>query len=81
MSFIHRNIINIYISYELDTWPIDLNSDFMLANCLFGALKLTKNTDPDKYGYSGSGIGFDAVYHFYCQVVSGVKMLLFLVQT
>ena len=26
---------------------------------MFGALTLTKNTDIDKYGYSGYGIGFD----------------------
>ena len=31
----------------------------MLENCLFGAVTLTKNTDIDKYGYSGYGIGFD----------------------
>ena len=31
-----------------------------LENCLFGAVKLTKNSDIDKYKYSGYGIGFDA---------------------
>ena len=31
----------------------------MLINCLFGAVRLTKNADIDKYGYSGYGIGFD----------------------
>ena len=31
----------------------------MLKNCLFGAVTLTKNSDIDKYGYSGYGIGFD----------------------
>ena len=30
-----------------------------LENCLFGAVKLTKNPDIDKYKYSGYGIGFD----------------------
>ena len=35
------------------------NSDPTLKNCLFGAVTLTKNTDFDKYGYSGYGIGFD----------------------
>ena len=30
-----------------------------LENILFGAVKLTKNADIDKYGYSGYGIGFD----------------------
>ena len=31
----------------------------MLENCSFGAVSLTKNTDVDKYKYSGYGIGFD----------------------
>ena len=35
------------------------NCDPTLKNCLFGAFSLTKNTDIDKYGYSGYGIGFD----------------------
>ena len=30
-----------------------------LENCLFGAVRLTKNADIDKYKYSGYGIGFD----------------------
>ena len=30
-----------------------------LENCLFGSVKLTKNADINKYGYSGYGIGFD----------------------
>ena len=28
--------------------------------CLFGAVKLTKNSDIDKYKYSGYGLGFDS---------------------
>ena len=35
------------------------NSDPTLKNCLFGADTLNKNTDIDRYGYSGYGIGFD----------------------
>ena len=27
--------------------------------CEFGGVKLTKNSDPDKYSYSDFGIGFD----------------------
>ena len=30
-----------------------------MKNCLFGTVTLTKNSDIDKYGYSGYGIGFD----------------------
>ena len=30
-----------------------------MTNALFGAVKLTKNADINKYKYSGYGIGFD----------------------
>ena len=42
----------------------DLNTDFRLGISVFGAVKLTKNADLDKYGYSGYGIGFDARSQF-----------------
>ena len=51
-------IINIYIVYDLET-NLNYNPDFTLENCLFGAVKITKTTDVDKYKYSGYGIGFD----------------------
>ena len=31
----------------------------MILHCLFGAVTVTKNSDIDKYGYSGYGTGFD----------------------
>ena len=40
------------------------NSDPTPKNCLFGVVTLTKNTDIDKYGYSGYGIGFDRRWSF-----------------
>ena len=46
--------------YELDRWSQDLNAKFTLKDCLFGAVKLTKNADSNKYSYSGCGIGFDS---------------------
>ena len=45
--FVPRKVINAYISYILDTWSRDSNTDFTLYNCLFGSVELTKNTDPD----------------------------------
>ena len=60
LSFIHENIVNLYISYKLDIWSRDLNTAFTLANCLFGTVKLTKNNYPDKNEYSYFGIGIDA---------------------
>ena len=54
----YYKIINIYIAYDLQS-NLNYNPDFTLENCLFGAVKITKNTDVDKYKYSGYGIGFD----------------------
>ena len=42
----------------------NLNKDFTLGNCLFGAVKLTKNADLDKYKYTGYRIGFDSRSEF-----------------
>ena len=57
-------MVRLSIVYELDSWPRDLDSDFTLGGCFFGGVKLTKNVDPDKYSYSGYGIGFDTYgYH------------------
>ena len=39
-------------NYNISSYPT-------LEYCLFGAVSLTKNTDIDKYKYSGYGIGFD----------------------
>ena len=49
VTYNHGPVVNIYIVYE--TTP---------ENCVFGAIKLTKNADVDKYKYSGYGIGFDS---------------------
>ena len=51
ISFIHGKAVNLYIDYKLITWSRDLSTYFTLGNCLFGAVKLTKNADPNKYGY------------------------------
>ena len=53
-----RTIVNIYIVYEISI--SDSNSNYpTLENSLFGAARLTKNADIDKYIYSGYAIGFD----------------------
>ena len=57
-TILHVNIVNIYIVYEITSDYKDINYP-KLGNCLFGSVKLTKNTDVDKYGYSAYGIGFD----------------------
>ena len=57
--FTPSNLVNLIIVYKLDSWLLELNNDFVLGCYLFGCVKLTKSTDPDKYSYSGCGIGFD----------------------
>ena len=47
--FSPRNVINLFIVYQLDMWLRVLKTDFTKKDCLFGAIKLTKNADSDKY--------------------------------
>ena len=58
LTFTHGKVVNIYIVYKLRASSSHI-SDPTLKNCLFGAVTLTKNTDIEKRGYSGYGIGFD----------------------
>ena len=53
---IPKKVINLYISYTVGNQLRNLNTDFALGNCLFGSVKLTKNSDLDKYKYTGYGI-------------------------
>ena len=52
--------MNLYIVYELVTSSRDCRTNFTIRDWLFGAVKLAKNADHDKYGYSGYGIGLNA---------------------
>ena len=47
-----------YIVYEI-TDNFDVSSYPALKNSLFWAVKLIKNADIDKYGYSNYRVGFD----------------------
>ena len=53
-----------YIVYEITLWLYNLGAKFKIGNCLFGAVKLTKNDDVGKCGYSSCGIGFDTCSSF-----------------
>ena len=61
---IHKKVINLYISYTLNSQLRNLNTDFTLGNCFFGSVKLYTNADLDKYKYSGYGIEFDSHSEF-----------------
>ena len=52
------------MSYTLSPWLRNLNTDFTLDNCFLRSVKLTKNTDPDKYVCTGYVIGFDSCAEF-----------------
>ena len=55
----NNNIINIYVVYKLDPIISTRNTDYAIQNALFGAMKITKNTDSSKNNYTGYGICFD----------------------
>ena len=55
----HGRVINIYATHKLKKRTIII-TDFVAQNTLFGAVKLTKDSEEDHYGYSGYGICFDS---------------------
>ena len=55
----HDKVLNIYIPYELRNRSNN-NPDTTLENCLFGAVKITKDVNTSKYNCNGYGIGFNA---------------------
>ena len=57
-TILHGDIVNIYIVHEI-TSDYSSISYPTLENCVFGSVKLPKNADINKYGYSGYSIGSD----------------------
>ena len=55
----NENVINIYVVYKLDPISSTRNMDYTIQNALFGAMKITKNTDFSKNNYTGYGLRFD----------------------
>ena len=68
--------MSLFIVCELGRKEQDLNGDFTVNDYLFEAVKLGKNADPDKFSYSGYGIGFDSRPFIYCRILFRAKMLL-----
>ena len=75
-TVIYGNIVNIYIVYEITSDYKDINYP-TLENCLFGSVKLTKNSDIDKNRYSGYGIGFDRETSFLFGNEVGKNVIIF----
>ena len=48
--------VNVYVVYDLDTWPTNPTNNFKFNNSLFGATNIVKNSDKEMYVYSGYGI-------------------------
>ena len=63
VTYRHKKVVNLYVVYEITGFYSTSNNP-RLANALFGAVKLTKNADIDKYKYFGYGIGFDGHDYF-----------------
>ena len=59
ITFTHKTILNIYNVYKISDWNHRYDDYLTLVNSLFGAVKLTKNANGDKYKHSGYGIKFD----------------------
>ena len=64
ITFTRGKTVNIYIVYEINLSNYVHSSDPTLGNFLFGAVKLVKNPDINKYNYSGYSIGFDVKVTF-----------------
>ena len=62
--FTPNNVVSLYIVYELNIWSQDLKAEFTLKYCLFKAVKLAKNANPNIYSYSGYIIEFNSCLIF-----------------
>ena len=69
VTYSHKKVVNLYVVYEM-TYFYGIDNYPTLTNELFGAVKLTKNADINKYKYSGYGIGFDS-HGFYSHPSGG----------
>ena len=50
----------INVVYDLAAWPRNPINNSKFMNCLFGATNMIKNSDKEKYVYSGYGITFNS---------------------
>ena len=69
----YGKIINIFIVYDLQS-NRNYNPELTLENCLFGAIKVTKNADVNKFKYSRYGLDLMEKEFFHIQLVVLVIM-------
>ena len=75
-TILHGNIVNIYIAYEITSNYNESNYP-TIESCLFVSVKLTKNPDINKYGYSEYGIWFDRKASFSIGNKIGKNVIIF----
>ena len=54
-----RQIVNVYIVYNLDAWPRNPINNFKFKNYLFGATRIVQNSAKETYVFSGYRVTFD----------------------
>ena len=75
ITFASNSVVNLFIVNELDRWSEDLHAEFTLKDCLFVAVSLIKNADPDKYLLI---LNLIVVHFLQFQILIEAKMSLFL---
>ena len=80
VSFAHRNVVNLFIVYKLDTSSRYLKTHSTLGAGLFGSAKLSKIKIQSKKN-SGYGIGFDSGFlHSLPNFDLGKNFIIFIVE-
>ena len=73
-----KPLVNIYIVCSLDPISNTRNIDFTTQNCLFGAVKLTKDVNTSNYQYKVYGMCFDEGNEFSIgNTVKGGNVIIF----
>ena len=73
---ITKKVINLYISYILNSQLRCLKTDFTLDNCLFGSVKLTKNADLDKLNIAATAQDLLLARTFHLQMEAWEKNII-----
>ena len=77
LGYTQGTVVNIWIVYELKNRRAN-SPDFTSQNCLFVAVKITKNTDTSNYKYSGYGFCFDSESDFcFGNIINGKNVITF----
>ena len=72
-------IVNVYIFYDLETWPRNHTGNFKFKNYLFGATSLVTKNDKIKCVYSDYRITFDSASFWSFDNSTDINVLIFVV--